>query len=115
MRRRLDAAGKASSRRSREPERESPGRRDPRSYPALDAGTQIPMLPRSQFTAWLQARRDAGETLTAIDDSLGVSRVTVKYWLTGQRTASRMALVLAGDLRRAPVELAPGLPTPCSH
>jgi hypothetical protein len=70
------------------------------------------MLSRSQFTAWLQARRDAGETLAAIGDSFGVSHVAVAHWLSGQRTPSRMALVLAGELRRAPLEMAPGLPEP---
>lgn len=70
------------------------------------------MLTRSQFGAWLQARRDAGETLTAIGDSFGVSHATVAHWLSGQRTPSRMALVLADELRRAPLEMAPGLPSP---
>jgi transcriptional regulator with XRE-family HTH domain len=51
------------------------------------------VLTRSQFAVWLQARRDAGETLSAIGKSFGVSHVTVAHWLSGQRTPSRMALV----------------------
>jgi transcriptional regulator with XRE-family HTH domain len=70
------------------------------------------MLTRFQFTAWLQARRDAGETLTTIGDSFGVSHVTVALWLSGKRTPSRMALVLAGELCRAPLEMVAGLPSP---
>jgi hypothetical protein len=70
------------------------------------------MLTRSQLTAWLQARRDTGETLAGIGESFGVSHVTVGHWLSGQRTPSRMALVLAGELRHAPLEMAPGLPEP---
>ncbi len=77
------------------------------------------MVTRSQFAAWLQARRDAGETLVAIGDSFGVSHVTVGQWLSGKRNPSRMALVLAGELGRAPFEMAPGLPTDlagaCTH
>jgi transcriptional regulator with XRE-family HTH domain len=70
------------------------------------------MLTRSQFAAWLQARRDAGEPLAAIGDSFGVSHVTVNYWLSGKRNPSRMTLVLAGELGRAPIEMAAGLPAP---
>jgi hypothetical protein len=39
-----------------------------------------------------------------------VSHVTVAYWLSGQRKPSRMALVLAGEICRGPVEMVPGLP-----
>jgi hypothetical protein len=67
------------------------------------------MLTPGQLLAYLQARRDAGETLAAIGDSFGVSHATVAYWLSGQRTPSRMALVLAGELGPAPRELAHGL------
>jgi transcriptional regulator with XRE-family HTH domain len=80
------------------------------------------MLTPPQFAAWLQARRGAGETLAAIGERLGVSHVTVAHWLSGQRTPSRMALVLVGEICRAPVEIAPGLPSPqenfsgaCAH
>lgn len=69
------------------------------------------MMTRSQFVRWLQTRRDAGETLTAIGDRLGVSHTTVTYWLSGKRNPSRMTLVLAGEICRAPVEMAPGLPS----
>jgi transcriptional regulator with XRE-family HTH domain len=68
------------------------------------------MLTRSQFAAWLQARRDAGETLKAIGERFGVTHVTVAHWLSGKRNPSRMPLVLAGELGSAPVEMAPGLP-----
>ena len=70
------------------------------------------MLTRSQFAAWLQARRDAGETLAVIGARFGVSHVTVIYWLSGKRNPSRMAPALADELCRAPVEMAPGLPSP---
>jgi hypothetical protein len=68
------------------------------------------LLTSSQLAVWLQARRDAGETLSAIGERFGVSRVTVTYWLSGQRTPCRMALVLAGELSRTPLDMAPGLP-----
>jgi transcriptional regulator with XRE-family HTH domain len=68
------------------------------------------MLTLPQFLSYLQARRDAGETLAAIGDRFGVSHVTVAHWLNGQRSPSRMALVLAGELHRAPIEMVPGLP-----
>jgi transcriptional regulator with XRE-family HTH domain len=70
------------------------------------------MLTHSQFAAWLQARRDAGETLAAIGERFGVSHVTVAHWLSGKRNPSRMTLVLAGELGRAPMEMAAGLPSP---
>ena len=70
------------------------------------------MLTPGQLLAYLQARRDAGETLATIGDSFGVSHVTVAHWLSGKRTPSRMALVLAGELRHAPLELTSGLPAP---
>ena len=80
------------------------------------------MPTRSQFAAWLQARRDAGETLKAIGARFGVSHVTVTHWLSGKRNPSPMALALAGELCRAPVEMAAGLPSPqesfsgvCAH
>jgi transcriptional regulator with XRE-family HTH domain len=70
------------------------------------------MLTPSQFAAWLRARRDADETLKAIGARFGVSHVTVAHWLSGKRNPSRMTLVLAGELCRAPVEMATGLPSP---
>lgn len=70
------------------------------------------MLTPPQFAAWLQARRDTGETLAAIGDSFGVSHVAVLHWLSGRRTPSRTVLVLAGERRRAPIEMASGLPEP---
>jgi transcriptional regulator with XRE-family HTH domain len=70
------------------------------------------MLTPGQLLAYLQARRDAGETLATIGDSFGVSHVTVAHWLSGKRTPSRMALVLAGELGPAPRQMAPGLPEP---
>lgn len=65
-----------------------------------------------EFTVWLRQRRSAGETLKEIGDSLGVSHVTVIGWLSGQQNPSRMALAFASELRRAPMELAAGLPSP---
>jgi transcriptional regulator with XRE-family HTH domain len=73
------------------------------------------MLTRSQFAGWLQARRDAGETLAVIGARFSVSHVTVAYWLSGKRSPSRMALALARELCRAPVEMAPGLPSAGDH
>jgi hypothetical protein len=70
------------------------------------------MLTPGQLLAYLQARRDAGETLATIGDSFGVSHVTVAHWLSGKRTPSRMALVLAGELGPAPRQMAPGLQEP---
>ena len=45
-----------------------------------------------------------------LGDSFGVSHVTAAHWISGKRTPSRMALVLAGELRHAPLEMACGLP-----
>jgi transcriptional regulator with XRE-family HTH domain len=70
------------------------------------------MLTPGQLLAYLQARRASGERLAAIGERFGVSHVTVAHWLSGQRTPSRMALVLAGELSPAPREMAPGLPEP---
>jgi hypothetical protein len=70
------------------------------------------MLTRQQFAAWLQARRGAGETLAGIGERFGVSHVTVAHWIAGKRVPSRMALVLGGEICRAPVEMAAGLPSP---
>jgi hypothetical protein len=67
---------------------------------------------RPQFLAYLQARRDAGETLKMIGASLGVSHVTVTHWLSGKRNPSSTAVVLAGELCRGPMEMAAGLPAP---
>lgn len=39
-----------------------------------------------------------------------VSHVAVALWLSGKRNPSRMALMLAGELRQAPIEMVPGLP-----
>jgi transcriptional regulator with XRE-family HTH domain len=70
------------------------------------------MLTRSQFAAWLQSRRDAGETLSAIGARFGVSHVTVTHWLSGKRNPSKTVLVLAGELSRTLLDMAPGLPGP---
>jgi hypothetical protein len=72
------------------------------------------MLTRSEFVAWLRTRLSAGHSLTAIGRDLGVSRQAVQQWLSGATQPSRMALMLAEQLYRAPLELplelAPGLP-----
>jgi transcriptional regulator with XRE-family HTH domain len=68
------------------------------------------VVTKNQFLEWLQARRAAGETLTAIGESLGASGVSASLWLSGKRNPSPMALTLAEHLMRQPVEMAPGLP-----
>jgi hypothetical protein len=68
------------------------------------------MLTQAQLLVYLQARRDAGETLAAIGNSFGVSHVTVSHWVSEKRNPSPTALVLAGELHRAPLEMASGLP-----
>jgi len=67
------------------------------------------MLTRSEFVAWLTARRAAGEPLAAIGSSMGVTHQAVRKWLAGGEP-SQMALILAAQLCRAPLEVAPGLP-----
>jgi DNA-binding transcriptional regulator YiaG len=54
-------------------------------------------LDRSQFVAWLEARRQR-ESLAAIGEDLGVSQVAVTLWLQGKRRPSRMALRLGALL-----------------
>jgi DNA-binding transcriptional regulator YiaG len=56
------------------------------------------MPTHSQFLAWLESRRSAGEPLTSIARGFGVSATTVTLWLQGKRNPSRMALVLGGLL-----------------
>lgn len=68
------------------------------------------MLTRSEFLTWLDVRRSTGESLTAIGRDLGVSRQAVQQWISGATQPSSMALKLAEQLYRAPLELAPGLP-----
>lgn len=74
------------------------------------AVTFRPALSREDFCAWIELRRSAGERLAAIGCSLGVSQPAISQWLTGATTPSRTVLLLAEHLRRAPVDLAPGLP-----
>ena len=68
------------------------------------------MLTRSELVAWLDVRRSAGDSFTAIGRDLGVSRQAVQQWLNGATQPSRMALMLAAILSHQPRELAPGLP-----
>ncbi len=68
------------------------------------------MLTHSEFVAWLDLRRSAGDSFAAIGRDLGVSRQAVQQWLNGATQPSRTALMLAEQLCRAPLELAPGLP-----
>ncbi len=68
------------------------------------------MLTLSEFVTWLGERRSAGHSLTAIGRDLGVSRQAVQQWLNGATQPSRLALMLAESLCRAPLDLAPGLP-----
>jgi hypothetical protein len=64
----------------------------------------------TRFLAYLQARRDGGETLAAIGENFGVSHVAVTHWLSGKRKPSSTVLVLAGELCLRPMEMASGLP-----
>jgi transcriptional regulator with XRE-family HTH domain len=59
---------------------------------------------------WLDVRRSAGESSTAIGRELGVSRQAAQRWMKGATQPSRTALILAEQLYRAPPEMAPGLP-----
>jgi hypothetical protein len=68
------------------------------------------MLTRSEFVAWLRARRCAGHSLTAIGRDMGVSRQAVQQWLSGATQPSRMALMLGSVLAGYSRELEPGLP-----
>lgn len=60
--------------------------------------------------AHIRTRIDRGESMGTIGRELGVSKQSVRQWLTGERRPSRTVLVLASLLYRAPVDLAPGLP-----
>jgi hypothetical protein len=68
------------------------------------------MLTRSEFVAWLDVQRSAGDSFTAIGRDLGVSRQAVQQWLSGAAHPSRMALTLAALLAGQSRELEPGLP-----
>jgi DNA-binding transcriptional regulator YiaG len=68
------------------------------------------MLTHSEFVGWLEARRSAGHSFTAIGRDLGVSRQAVQQWLSGATRPSRVALMLAGTVCHAPLELADGPP-----
>ncbi len=67
------------------------------------------MLTRSEFVAWLGARRAAGESLAVIGSSMGVSHEAVRKWLAGGEP-SQMALMLAATLSHEARELSHGLP-----
>lgn len=68
------------------------------------------MLTRSEFVTWLVTRRSAGHSVSDIGRDLGVSRQAVQQWLSGATQPSRMALMLAGQLYRAPMDMSAGLP-----
>ena len=68
------------------------------------------MLTRSEFAGWIEARRSAGHSFTAIGRDLGVSRQAVQQWLSGATRPSRVAMMLAETLCHAPLELAEGPP-----
>jgi transcriptional regulator with XRE-family HTH domain len=59
------------------------------------------MLTAAQFRDYLQARRNAGHSLTAIGASLGVSHAAVGHWLAGKREPSSTVLILAELLGRS--------------
>jgi transcriptional regulator with XRE-family HTH domain len=73
------------------------------------------MLTPSEFLAWLRVLRSRGDSFTAIGRQLGVSRQAVQQWLSGATQPSRMALMLAEQLYRAPLEMRPGLPVPAER
>jgi transcriptional regulator with XRE-family HTH domain len=68
------------------------------------------MLTHSEFLRWLEERRSAGHSFTAIGRDLGVSRQAVQQWLSGTTRPSLTALMLAQTLCHAPLELASGPP-----
>jgi DNA-binding transcriptional regulator YiaG len=70
------------------------------------------MLTYAQFDAWIKQRVKAGESMSAVGRSMGVSHEAVRQWANGSSHPSRMALVLAGHLSWQPVDLADGLPSP---
>jgi predicted transcriptional regulator len=59
------------------------------------------MLTAAQFRDYLQARRNAGHSLTAIGASLGVSHAAVSQWLAGKREPTGTVLILAEILERS--------------
>jgi hypothetical protein len=68
--------------------------------PGLGYPFHSAMLTTVQFRDYLQARRDAGHSLTAIGESLGVSHVAVGHWLAGKREPSSTVLILAERILR---------------
>lgn len=71
------------------------------ALPGLGYPFHLAMLTTVQFREYLQARRDAGHSLTAIGASLGVSHVAVGHWLAGKREPSSTVLILAEILGRS--------------
>jgi transcriptional regulator with XRE-family HTH domain len=57
-------------------------------------------ISREDFVKWLDARRSAGESLSAIGRSLGVSQPAISQWLAGTSGVSGTALLLAARLIR---------------
>lgn len=58
------------------------------------------MLTSSQFAAWLQSRRDSGDSYAAIGHSLGVSHEAVRGWMVGRIRPSETVLLLAARIAR---------------
>lgn len=52
-----------------------------------------------QLLEWVKVRRQS-ETLDAIGESLGVSKVAVHQWLTGERNPSSTVLILSSLMAR---------------
>lgn len=69
-----------------------------------------PALTPEDFRAWLELRRSAGHSLSAIGRSLGVGHRAITFWINGTSGVSDTVLLLAELLRRAPVDLSAGLP-----
>lgn len=64
----------------------------------------------SSILTHIRTRVSRGEPMGAIGRELGVSKQSVRQWLTGDRRPSATVLLLASLLWRAPVDLSPGLP-----
>lgn len=62
-------------------------------------------LTREDFLAWLHSRKAAGESLSAIGRSFGVSQPAVTQWLRGTSGISATILLLAELQMRTPQRL----------
>jgi DNA-binding transcriptional regulator YdaS (Cro superfamily) len=65
-------------------------------------GGTVCFLTREVFVTWLHSRKSAGESMSAIGRSLGVSQPAVSQWLTGASGVSTTTLLLAELQMRTP-------------